>query len=800
MASGGFSRLQVLRRARRFALPSLLLACAPVAARAADASISIPATTLDAALMALARQTGADIVSTEPGLARTRVAALSGKLSLHAALDRLLAGSGYRAVAIDSRSYRIVARPRPRPRDHRPAVQPPPGPTDTAQRDILVTASKQRVTLLRFPGSIQTISDATLSPNASRTPDMDDLARATPVLQSTELGPGRNKIFIRGIADSSFNGPTQSTASIYFGDVQLGYSGPEPALKLYDMNKVVVLEGPQGTLYGAGAIGGVIRLTPNPVDLSVASAAAASGVTATRGGGLGFDLAGRINLPIATDLAGLRLVAYRTRDGGYIDDPSRGLNDVNRTDTVGGRITFRVDPGDAWSVEVGGLTQQIDGQDAQYSQASVGSLAHQAALAQPFHSDFALGRVVITKKWDSGLQLLSATGVVDYHASDLFDATPSAPIGVTNTPILYRTDGSDLLLTHETRLSRSLPDGDSWVVGFTLLRDRDAEARALGPAGNPADIIGVTNVTGSASLFGESTFALTPAFSLTLGARLTNARTDGDPSTEPGGGDFIQGRVTFRLDPTGAFSWLLAPRLAMFGRLQSGYRTGGLAVARGVGRVEDFRSDSILVGELGFRLIRNRPTGIAASASVSYARWIDIQADLVNRFGQPFTANIGNARIQTIEGNIDWIPMPGLRATAAFLFTHNRVTGPLADLSPPAHRRLPDTPPFAGNLDLFYKWSIGTDSELRLGATANYVGRSVLGTGDLLDISQGQYMNLGLTGGWKRQGVDVSLTIDNLTNQHDNRFAYGNPFTLYTRDQATPLRPFNVRAGVAFSW
>ena len=258
--------------------------------------------------------------------------------------------------------------------------------------------------------------------------------------------------------------------------------------------------------------------------------------------------------------------------------------------------------------------------------------------------------------------------------------------------------------------------------------------------------------------------------------------------------------MTFRLDPTGAFSWLLAPRFAMFGRVQSGYRTGGLAVARGVGRVEDFRSDSIVVGELGLRLIRNRPTGIAASASASYARWTDIQADLVNRLGQPFTANIGDARIQAVEGNVDWVPIAGLRATAAFLYTHNRVTGPLADLSSPANRRLPDTPPFAGNLKLFYEWSIGGGSQLRLGASANHVGRSVLGTGDVLDMSQGKYTTLGLTGGWKRHGIDASLTIDNLTNQHDNRFAYGNPFILYARDQATPLRPFNMRAGVAFSW
>ena len=70
------------------------------------------------------------------------------------------------------------------------------------------------------------------------------------------------------VADSSFAGAAQSTASIYFGDVQLGYSGADPSIRLYDMQSVEVMEGPQGTLYGTGSIGGVIRLTPKAVDLT----------------------------------------------------------------------------------------------------------------------------------------------------------------------------------------------------------------------------------------------------------------------------------------------------------------------------------------------------------------------------------------------------------------------------------------------------------------------------------------------------------------------------------------------------
>jgi iron complex outermembrane receptor protein len=74
----------------------------------------------------------------------------------------------------------------------------------------------------------------------------------------------------------------------------------------------------------------------------------------------------------------------------------------------------------------------------------------------------------------------------------------------------------------------------------------------------------------------------------------------------------------------------------------------------------------------------------------------------------------------------------------------------------------------------------------------------VLGLGDLLDISQGRYGVLGISGGWRIRKVSLSLNIDNLTNARANRFAFGNPFTFSRRDQTTPLQPLTIRAGVGF--
>lgn len=772
-------------------------AVSPTPAIARDAAVNLPATTLDAALTMLARAGGVEIISTEPALRSVRTRAVQGNMSVRVALDRLLDGTGYHAVAIAGGGWRVVRGAAPRPPRPRPVPAAPPLPPAHPDGDIIVTASKQRVPLLRYPGSLTTIGGSPTLP-ARATGDMSDIVRAVPILQSTQLGSGRNKVFIRGIADSSFNGAGQSTASVYLDDVQINYTGANPGLRLYDMQAVDVLEGPQGTLYGSGAIGGVIRLTSNPVDLTRVAGSVAGGVTATRHGGIGGDMAGMVNLPLAAGAVGLRAVAYGVHEGGYIDDPGRGLTDINRVDTAGGRVALRAAPGGGWRVEASGAYQRIHAADGQYGDSAADPLIHRTRFAQPFGNALMVGRVLVAKNWASGLNFVSATGVVRYDASERFDAS-SLGAGANPPITIYNSENRKLLVTTEARLARSVPNGSSWIVGFTLTSDRDILARSLGSPGAETEIIGITNVTKALSLFGEGTVALLPGLSATVGARVTSARVDGQPSSRPRSNNYVAGRTSRRVDPTVAVTWRIGPQIAAFARYQTGYRTGGLAVAPGIGRVADYQADSIIVGEIGVRKLRGRPNGLAMSGSFSIARWTNIQADLISRRGTPYTINIGDAEIQTVEGNVDWMPMAGLRVAGAFLYTHNRVMGPIADLSTRANRRLAQTPPFAAHGELSYEWRTG-DITPRVSGSVNYVGRSVLGTGDLYDISQGQYASIGLSGGVKWRNIDISLVADNVADVRANRFGYGNPFLFASRDLVTPLRPFNVRLGVAAAW
>ena len=775
---------------------ALALALPAAPALAQRGTITLPATPLDLAIGQLARQTGADIVSTDPGLRGIRTPAVRGARDLAAALRQLLKNSGYRARRLTGGGYRIERGSIPRARKPTPAppsVAPPPDP------DIVVTASKQRITLLRYPGSLTQVADRSALPGTAAG-TLSDAAHQVPILQSTQLGAGRNKVFIRGIADSSFNGSTQAPTSVYLDDVQLNYSGPDPGLRLYDMASVEVLEGPQGTLYGSGAIGGVIRLTSNPVNLRDVATAATAGITATGGAEPGYDLAGMLNLPLLQDRAGVRLVGYHVRDGGYLRDQDRNLRDVNRSNTSGLRVAVRVAPGGGWQVEASGAGQWIDAADGQYAERLEGALARRTLLAQPFDNRLLFGRLVVAKDWDSGLRFVSASGVTGYETHEIFDATPRSARGAVLGPrTIYRANHDKELLSQEARLSRSLPNGNSWVAGFTLVSDRDVLTRSLAQPGREVSIVGVTNVTNAVSGFGEATFALTPKLAVTIGGRYSSARTDGDPSAQARPSNFVKGRLTQRLDPTVAASWRLASDLALFARFQSGYRTGGLAVAPGIGRVADYKSDAITVMETGVRKLRRGATGLAASGSVSAAWWENVQADLITRLGQPYTANIGNAKIVTLEGNLDWVPVRGLRAQGSFLFTDNHVKGPIADLSRRNNRRLPETPPFAAHAGLSYTWE-ASSAQPRIGLSADYTGRSVLGTGDFLDVSQGRYWTADAFATLRIRKAELSVTFSNLTDRRANQFAFGNPFSLGLRDQLTPLRPRNVRIGITTGW
>jgi outer membrane receptor protein involved in Fe transport len=730
--------------------------------------------------MTLSAQSGIEIVSLEHGLSEIRVRAVA-TTSVSAALRQLLRGTPYRAIAIAG-GWRIV-------RHRAQTAQRGTGRRDvSAGEDIVVTAGKQNQSLLRYPGSVTLAADFPDRGEALPARDLDDVARATPVLQTTSFGEGRNKLFIRGIADSSFNGATQSPTSVYFGDAQLGFASPNPSVKLYDIKRIEILEGPQGTLYGSGAIGGIIRIEPNGVDLSRIAASASFGTTLGLRTEAGYDAGAMINVPMFDETAGVRGVAYRTRDGGILDLRDRGLL-PNQVDTEGARLAIRINAG-GWDVEASGLVQDTTAQNSQYTEAGPLQM-RTAGLAQPFSNMIQVGRLVVEHDWGAQLKLFASTSFVVRHSLDTFDATTA-----TARPTVYTISRSALLFAQEVRLLREWHNGGSWVIGASYLRARDAQARSLGIPDSPVELDEVTNITYALSGFAQATVPLTSRLQLTLGSRVTYARTDGEPATARGAAPTVRGIPTTRIDPTAAISWQAAPRLSLFARVQTGYRTGGIAVARGIGRVADFKPDSIVMGEIGIRRIGGLGKGPSFSLGAAYADWTGIQADLISARGLPYTVNLGNARIATVEAASDWEILNGLTISGAALFADTRLSGSMIQQSNSPDKHLPDTPAFSASGSIGYRWQCWR-AKCRAKADYRYTGRSVLGPGALLDLTQGDYAVIGANAAVTIGRYDLSLSADNLTNSRANMFAFGNPLAIATRNQIAPLRPLALRLGLS---
>ncbi|MBS1240320.1 MAG: fyuA 14, partial [Proteobacteria bacterium] len=244
----------------RYAGVMLLAVAIAAPVHAKSVAVDAPGGRAGDAAAVIARQTGTSIVITDQGISNRQVPAIRGAYSTKGAVKKLAKAAGARAIQVGPSGWRLVAAPdAKRLRDATAARRAvPPGPRGTPpesapSKDIVVVGSKRDMLLADYPGDVEMIEGEDLTFGGAG--GTDKITQRIPTVSSTHLGSGRNKLFIRGIADSSFTGPTQSTVGQYFGDLRLSYNAPDPDLRLTDLQRVEILEGPQGTLYGAGALG-----------------------------------------------------------------------------------------------------------------------------------------------------------------------------------------------------------------------------------------------------------------------------------------------------------------------------------------------------------------------------------------------------------------------------------------------------------------------------------------------------------------------------------------------------------------
>jgi outer membrane receptor protein involved in Fe transport len=789
-------------------LALLAAGAAPGVAEAAETRVfRLPAEPLEAALVRFAVQGGVSVGGLPVAGCSGRTRPVSGALQPSKALEALLpAGCGFEAL--DAHSFRIVARPlaAPTPTVKRTAAEAAEAP----RLDELVVNSEKRPELLSHTASaIGVLSAADVDALGGRS--FDEIATQAVSVAVTNLGAGRDKIFVRGLSDGSFTGKTQSTVGLYLGDVPITYNAPDPDLRLADVDQVEVLRGPQGTLYGSGSIGGIVRIVPARPDPTQVLGSVSGEAMATQHGAPSEGVDAMVNLPLADGRAAIRAVAYSEENGGYLDNPVLHLSNVNYSRRSGGRIAGMAELPDGWEVEAGFAHQSIATADSQYTQGLDGPLTRDASVREPFTNDFS--EFGVTAQHSGGLvDVKVSAAYIDHSLVTRYDATGAFPAaGGSLLGQAFDEDTHIRLWEGEGLVTSNTTGPLRWLAGGFLSFSNEIDAAALQDVTQPGPARSVyqrRDQLSEAAVYGEVAYDLTARITATVGARWFVTRVD----MRAGDFDIAQTPVAplhEHLTDTGIapklrVSFAATPDVVIYAQVQEGYRAGGFnipAAAAGatVERLaRQFNPDHLWNYEVGvgLPLFNDRLT---LRGALFHADWWGLQTDQRLASGLPMTVNIGDGSNTGVEGEATWRPDEHLQVRGNLLLEDPSITR-AANVFP-ARRDigLPGVPYVMGATDVRYRWRIGR-FEAETSAQVAYVGRSYLTFDGGLGNAMGGYATGRVAAALSAAVWRYTAFIDNVADERGNTFAYGNPFSRTRATQATPLRPRTVGVGLSRSF
>jgi iron complex outermembrane receptor protein len=781
------------------ALPHAALAARP-GARAVRLQLAAQPTA--AALLDFALQANVSLGG-DLGACQGETRPLYGRMRLTAALDALVAGSGCRYVLPDSRTVliepapaRIVFRPQPPP-DAGPPPEPPP-----VISELVVTSGRKPELAGRAPYAVTAVAGHDLETNSID--DLRELASQVAGMTVTNLGPGRDKVLLRGMSDGVFTGLTQSTVGLYLDDVPVTYNAPNPDLRLIDVARVEVMRGPQGTLYGSGSIGGIVRIVTHKPDLDVLSGSVMTGLSDTRSGGLNTELELIGNLPVIPGRVALRGVLYRESDAGYVSDVTLGLNHVNRVIRDGGRVALGVEVAPEWTVTVGGVHQSIEDRDTQYVTRGLGTFQRSGQVQEPHDNDFDEIYATVEGHGRWGQLTWSAAGL--RHVLDSrYDATAVMPI-LAGAPGVGVLDDHRRIGILVSELAYASPEGRRlrWLGGAFASVGDIASTMNLTRRPIPTQVYYEkrTDSIDEIAVYGEASYDLFPRVNLTAGARWFRFTFDTNSDVLQGAGTRVfRGSSSAKgVSPKVALRYQWRDTAIFYAQVSEGYRPGGFNTAGPIGQKFDgargnpsreFDFDELWNYEAGakLRLWRDR---LAVRLAAFYARWYNIQSDQFLSSGLPYAVNVGDGSDLGLEAEIVWRLSHRLTLTAAGLVADPELISQNPEFDSRRNAGLPGVPPRSGSLGLRYVQPVGEGLELTLNGTVTYVGASFLSFAAQRPERMGDYATGKLSASIASERLEATLFVDNPFNTHGDTFAFGNPFRLGRDLVSTPLRPRTV--------
>ncbi len=810
----GNVRRAVLRTLQVFMLLLCIAFAPPLQADEAKRTFHIAAQPLIDALAAFSRQSGISVGFPGLRLEGRTSAAVDGRMDPWRALAGLLEGTGLRfermGPALAVLRALPVGKPEktgPRRRGRvRPSSRPPP------MEEIRITASKRGLPITRLPASTSLVTaDRLVDFGFVESGDLQSPVAGFTVIGS---GPGRNKLFLRGLSDGVFVGRTQSTIALYLDETPVNFRGGDPDLRLFDIDRVEVLRGPQGTLYGAGAIGGIVRLVSTKPALDRGEATARVESSTTAHGGVNNWADGLVNLPLLAQRLALRIGGYREHDSGFLDNPGLGLENTNRVDILGGKAALRWLAAPRLTADLAVNFQRIRQADAQYSNLALGAFERDTRLTEPYRDRFTRVALDVRARTDWG-ETVSATSFFDRDIDQRQDASRTiAEIAARPVvPGFFATRRSIRTLSHETRIHAAPGSDLEGLFGlFGRWRDEPSSERfvrlaASSPGTTEEDEIFSARLGEKAiqaALFGEVEWTPLPRFSFTLGLRgffnrfVARASSAGAPLLPA---DLRRkGLSRFGLSPKVALSYRSDGGTTVYLLVSQGFRSGGLNLNTPVqallpdpearARRDSFLGDRLWNAELGMhgRWLDGRLSLDAAAYGIT---WRNIQTDQFLPNGLGFTVNAGRSRNIGIETQATYRPTATLTLSlnAFWNIPELRSGNPFLGALP--GNRLPGVAEFFASGELEWHFHLG-GLEGTAAIDDRYVGRSpILFDESASPVIGGYHLanaRLSLSRGRWRTG----FSLRNMFNSARDSFAFGNPFTFGEEPQAVPLRPRTI--------
>jgi len=747
---------------------------------------------------------------------RGTTAGLSGRFTVEDGLTRLLAktGCGFRRVAPDT--VRVFALSRPAP----PApAAPGPGSRQAPAVDlpdtpeVVVTTTKRAAMIGSLPYAVSALNQSQLEEAGAL--DVGDVAVQIPGLSTTNLGLGRDKILLRGLSDGVFTGRTQSTVGIYLDDAPITYNAPDPDLQLADVEAIEVMRGPQGALYGGGAISGIYRIITNKPSLDAWSGYARAGASLTNAGAPSQEYEAMVNAPLSVDQIGVRAVAYKTVDGGYIDESALRLNNVDQTVREGGRAAVRAALGQDWLVTLTTAVQSIDATNAQYVTPGGGRL-HVANQILESSTNYFTSTALDVEHNALWGDLKSTTSFVQHKYDSRSDASNALPLFGLGSPAAgsYMEPIDINMLAEDLVLSSASTGRLQWLTGLnasstdettlSIVRAGDSAALTNSVRAQTVYLENRTDQRDSAAAYGDASYAITARLTATAGGRLnwSHAETKSDVTAPLQNADRLySGQLSGAgFTPKFALAYQPAPAQTLYVTAAEGRRTRGVNTGGPIGTVFLTSSNPPSVHRFfGGDHLWNFEGGAKASAfdgrlsvnaDVFYDLWSNIQTDQFMSSGLSYTANAGDGRNVGAELELIARPLTGFTLQGTALVDHPELIRPAPGFT--AGAGLPGVPDVSLGARAAYRWRLRGDLTALAFAESQYVGRSHLTFG-LNSPTQGGYVLTRLSAQLQKDSWRVAFFLSNPTNARGNTFAYGNPFNFRQAQEITPEQPTTIR-------